>query len=142
MSKKSSFDFMGIRSARTVCNEEISDDSFIPLVYEEGVSENLSAVDRSITRQDFGVDISKDHFRRAAVVPVKQSRPYCSFVIKQGTKVSRGKVPEVEDLHGAPEGWPTGSRMKSLEPAAEARKPVNLRCQYQLLVQGVTAATR
>ena len=52
-----------------------------------------------------------DHFRRAAVIPGQQARPFPDLVLQQWTQIDRGKMSEVENLHlEAPGGFRLAKR--------------------------------
>src|SRR5277367_2223390 len=75
MSQELRFHFAGIVQPLVAGNEEISDNSLTAFINEKGVTENASALDRRIARQNFRVDVAQNHFRGSAVVPGEKPRP-------------------------------------------------------------------
>ena len=63
------FDFVRVRNTASVRHKQIADHSLAAFIHEEAVTENAAALDGSVSRKDFGVDIAQNHLRRSVVVP-------------------------------------------------------------------------
>src|SRR5258708_25008099 len=108
--QKPYFDFASVWQPAAVRNVQIANHSLVALIHKERVTENPAAVDCRISRQNFRVDVAKNHFRRSRVVPRKQARPKLGLVLKQRTQINGRKVPEVENLQEAPAAAVTGGQ--------------------------------
>src|SRR5262249_25540347 len=115
--EQASLNVVGLREPFAVRDKQVSDHAFAAFVNEESITKDLAALDGGIARKDLGIHITQDHIRRTVVVPGKQTRPDVGFIVQQGAKVGRSEVPEVEDLHGAPEAlspqWLGGAKVQS-----------------------------
>src|ERR1700722_8906870 len=81
------FDFASVWNAAAVGDEKIADHSLTSFIYEKAVAKNAAAIDGSISRKNFRVDIAQNHLGRSVVVPGKQAGPDMSLVVQQGTQV-------------------------------------------------------
>ena len=87
---------------RAVGDVEVANHSLTAFVDEERIAEDASAIDGSVARQNLRIDVAQNHLGRTGIVPGKQARPDLRLVFEQGTQIHGRKVPEVENLQGAP----------------------------------------
>src|SRR6202021_460845 len=87
---------------RAIGHVEVADHSFASLINKKGVAKDASPIDRCVAGQNFGVDITQNHFCRPAIVPRKQAPPELRLVVEKRTQIHRRKMSEVENLQSAP----------------------------------------
>jgi len=63
--QKVQFHFSRVWQSRTVRNVQIADHALASFIDEKGVAEDATAIDRSVSRQDLGIDIAENHLRGA-----------------------------------------------------------------------------
>src|ERR1700722_1085450 len=102
VSQQAQFHGTRIGKAAAVRDKEIADHSLAAFIDEKRIAEDFPAVNGGIAGKDFRIDVAQNHLRRAAVVPGEQARPYLRFLFQKRTQIRRGKMPEVENLQGAP----------------------------------------
>src|ERR1700732_5560819 len=82
--EQSLFDLVAVRTATSVADrvadEEIADNALILLIEKEGVADEAAPLDGGIAREEFGVHVPEDHFRRGGVVPGKGGAPHGDFI--------------------------------------------------------------
>src|SRR5437016_11835794 len=119
MSEQAFFYLQGILAAAAIGHVEVTNHSFAAFINKKRVPRDSSALHRCIARENFSINVTQDHRRRAAVVPGELLRPHFRLIILQGTKISRSKVSEIENFHGAPEPFDASQAFRKRRPRWE-----------------------
>ena len=93
------FDLVTVGSARSIADEEVSDDALALLVDKEGVAEDAAALDGGVAGKNLGVHVAEDHLGGSGVVPGEQAPPHGDLIFQQRTKVGGREVSEIENFH-------------------------------------------
>src|ERR1700751_1041420 len=102
MSQEFQFHLTRVGQTVAIGDVKVANHALAALVNEKGITEDASALDGRITGQNLGVNVAKNHFRGAGVVPRELARPELRLVVEQRAQVHRGKMPEVENFQNAP----------------------------------------
>src|SRR5580700_5251443 len=102
MRQQLDFHFARVGETSAVSHEKIAHHALAAFIHEKAVAEYAAAFDCGVSGKNFRVDVAQDHLRRPVVIPGEQTAPGPRLIVEQGTQVNRRKMPEVENLHGAP----------------------------------------
>src|ERR1700722_231553 len=127
MSQQAQLALGGIGNENAVLDKKVADHALAALVDEERITKDFAAFDGGVAGKDFRIDVAQDHLRRAAVIPREQARPNLCLVLQQGAQIGGGKMPEVENLQGAPAKAGSIARRQESEFSGFARQRQTMR---------------